>query len=579
MNIEELNADKEIQDLYTSMQEAKTGREALASAAKKHGFGTKEREAELVKRGEEIAARNKRLDAEEAARYGKKNEEVELDEAMDVHNKKSFKSQEMKHELGHEDEPKVYNGYGKVSQTPKLKGMFFYNVPEGKEQSAAACNVKKTKSGKWALTIYDTSGASSETQRKRADIMLGKGKWWEPKKVDEEVELDESERSEKKAKIISSLDRIMAAAKANTDKQKVKKVVDERYDTDLDADKDGKLSAKDFKLLRDKKKKEEELDESDKSDKKNAIADTLSRMIQEAEDNSDWRMKRVHKDYLSHKNADSKTLLKRHMSMNRVDSKYSLADVGGKQGAIAGLLHHAHGSKDVDKYFALKPKERAALSEAVELEEARSKPEMKVYHPSYSAAISHAEEHLNKQGYQIHPDDMWDNVNTGPKKPSEGKTNQLHIPLHKDGVPTNKMAHIQVYNRGNAIPNNMELNMYTSSTGRQKKLREGTSPAHDAEVIAQNDNGSSSYHVGSIDNKGQVPSNATTSFHPSHSEIVKKLVQHLTGATLPSDIPCPEKGEVKQFSLNSNSADKNSINAQIENSETQVNPFKLSIWK
>ena len=478
MNIEELNADKEIQDLYTSMQEAKTGREALASAAKKHGFGTKEREAELVKRGEEIAARNKRLDAEEAARYGKKNEEVELDEAMDVHNKKSFKSQEMKHELGHEDEPKVYNGYGKVSQTPKLKGMFFYNVPEGKEQSAAACNVKKTKSGKWALPIYDTSGASSETQRKRADIMLGKGKWWEPKKVDEEVELDESERSEKKAKIISSLDRIMAAAKANTDKQKVKKVVDERYDTD-------------FKLLRDKKKKEEELDESDKSDKKNAIADTLSRM----------------------------------------------------------------------------------------LEEARSKPEMKVYHPSYSAAISHAEEHLNKQGYQIHPDDMWDNVSTGPKKPSEGKTNQLHIPLHKDGVPTNKMAHIQVYNRGNAIPNNMELNMYTSSTGRQKKLREGTSPDHDAEVVAQNDNGTNDYHVGSSETTGKVPSNASSSFHPSHSEVVKKLVQHLTGATLPSDIPCPEKGEVKQFSLNSNSADKNSINAQIENSETRGNPFKLSIWK
>ena len=306
-----------------------TGRAALDKAAQKRGFGTKEREQELLKRQEEIKARMARLDAEEALRYGKKNEEVEkldelskktlhsyvdksvddtgnisrksefskddekrmlkrhsgiskaiskltkeeveIEEAMDVHNKRAFKSQEMKHELGHEDKPS--------SKMPKLIGMYFYNVPKGKEELAKVCNVKQTKSGKWALSKFDTSGMSFNNQKKEADENFGKGAYWEPKTVKEEVELDEAEmtpaqikkreeivksmkkdmkglkdrygdraeevmyatatkqamkeeleestRTEKKAKVLSSLDRIMAAAKANTDSQKKKEIKEE----------------------------------------------------------------------------------------------------------------------------------------------------------------------------------------------------------------------------------------------------------------------------------------------------------------------------------------------------------------
>ena len=95
------------------------------------------------------------------------------------------------------------------------------------------------------------------------------------------------------------------------------------------------------------------------------------------------------------------------------------------------------------------------------LDEARAKKEpMEVYHTGYSAALQHAEKHLNKQGYEIHPDDWQHHISHGPSKPSEGKTVQLHVPLHKDGVKTKKVAHIQVYNRGNTIPKNNELNMY-----------------------------------------------------------------------------------------------------------------------
>jgi hypothetical protein len=97
------------------------------------------------------------------------------------------------------------------------------------------------------------------------------------------------------------------------------------------------------------------------------------------------------------------------------------------------------------------------------LDEARAKKEpMEVYHTGYSAALQHAEKHLNKQGYEIHPDDWPEHISHGPSKPSDGKTVKLHVPLHKDGVKSKKVAHIQVYNRGNTIPKNNELNMYVN---------------------------------------------------------------------------------------------------------------------
>ena len=111
-----------------------------------------------------------------------------------------------------------------------------------------------------------------------------------------------------------------------------------------------------------------------------------------------------------------------------------------------------------------KNSQRAAKALAKEsLDEARAKKEpMEVFHTGYSAALQHAEKHLNKQGYEIHPDDWQDHISFGPSKPSEGKTVQLHVPLHKDGVKSKKVAHIQVYNRGNTTPKNNELNMYVN---------------------------------------------------------------------------------------------------------------------
>jgi len=233
--------------------------------------------------------------------------EESLDEAFDVHNKDAFKRAEMEYELGHEDKN---NGWGHSSKKPKMLGMYFYNVPAGKEDLARASGLKQTKSGKWALTKYDTSGETFRDHKRKSDIRIGKGTWWEPKAVKEEVE-----PTNFMAKVIEA-------------------------------------------------------------------------------------------------------------------------------------LHNQRVNKELVEEL---------------LDEARAKKEpMEVYHTGYSAALQHAEKHLNKQGYEIHPDDWQHHISHGPAKPSEGKTNQLHIPLHKDGVKSKKVAHIQVYNRGNEIPKNNELNMYVN---------------------------------------------------------------------------------------------------------------------
>jgi hypothetical protein len=66
--------------------------------------------------------------------------------------------------------------------TPKpvsKKGMYFYNVPADQEDKANEVGLFKTKSGKWY----------SPFQNSRADMFFGKGRYWEPKT--NESQLDE----------------------------------------------------------------------------------------------------------------------------------------------------------------------------------------------------------------------------------------------------------------------------------------------------------------------------------------------------------------------------------------------------
>ncbi|CAB4222683.1 hypothetical protein UFOVP1655_180 [uncultured Caudovirales phage] len=104
----------------------------------------------------------------------------------------SYSKSEKEAEIGYDHDgekeqsptKKTYNGYGKEVRTPKMVGMHFYNVPKEHEDLARSVGLKQTKAGKWALTKYDTSGATHDSNKMKADVRLKqKGTWWEPKKL------------------------------------------------------------------------------------------------------------------------------------------------------------------------------------------------------------------------------------------------------------------------------------------------------------------------------------------------------------------------------------------------------------
>ena len=76
-----------------------------------------------------------------------------------------------------------------------------------------------------------------------------------------------------------------------------------------------------------------------------------------------------------------------------------------------------------------------------------------LYHSTFSGAMQHAYDYAKKKmGITVDPKDIDSKVATGPKKPSEGKTNKYRL----KGKGGN--LQIQVYNKGGSKP--FELNMY-----------------------------------------------------------------------------------------------------------------------
>ncbi len=82
--------------------------------------------------------------------------------------------------------------------------------------------------------------------------------------------------------------------------------------------------------------------------------------------------------------------------------------------------------------------------------------DFETYHKSYTSAINAAREYAEKKGYEINDDDAFTKIGMGPRKPSEDKTNKFSIELSKDGKPSRKQLHIQVY----GMRNSYELNAY-----------------------------------------------------------------------------------------------------------------------
>ena len=106
-----------------------------------------------------------------------------------------------------------------------------------------------------------------------------------------------------------------------------------------------------------------------------------------------------------------------------------------------------------------------------------------LYHKSFSDAMQHAYDYAKKKlGITVDPKEIDSKVATGPKKPSEGKTNKYRL----KGKGGN--LQIQVYNKGGSKP--FELNMYKEENEMTKSLKdtivemwsEAVSPAQQAAI-------------------------------------------------------------------------------------------------
>jgi len=83
-------------------------------------------------------------------------------------------------------------------------------------------------------------------------------------------------------------------------------------------------------------------------------------------------------------------------------------------------------------------------------------------HKSFTSAWNEVQKYVEKEGYTMDEGDVDQQVTfggtTGRARPSTGKTNKFDIRLEKNGKPTKKGIHFQVYGK----PNSYELNMYIS---------------------------------------------------------------------------------------------------------------------
>jgi len=90
-----------------------------------------------------------------------------------------------------------------------------------------------------------------------------------------------------------------------------------------------------------------------------------------------------------------------------------------------------------------------SMKEEVELDEAK----YDLYHKDFSSAMQHAYKMAKKlHGITVDPKEIDDKVASGPKKPSEGKTNSYRLEGDKGAIQ------VQVYNKGGSKP--YELNFY-----------------------------------------------------------------------------------------------------------------------
>jgi hypothetical protein len=125
----------------------------------------------------------------------------------------------------------------------------------------------------------------------------------------------------------------------------------------------------------------------------------------------------------------------------------------GRMKELHGYIEKGMSAQEIAKKMKLDVKTIKSLMDETDLEEAKSSTGYELYHKDFSSAMQHAYAFAKKKfGIEVDPKEIDDKVATGPKKPSNGKTNSYSL-KSKDGK---KGIQVQVYNTGK----NYELNMY-----------------------------------------------------------------------------------------------------------------------
>ena len=84
-----------------------------------------------------------------------------------------------------------------------------------------------------------------------------------------------------------------------------------------------------------------------------------------------------------------------------------------------------------------------------------------LYHKTFTSASQAALDLAKNQGFEVDEDDWFNQVSSGPKKPSKGKTNRYVVKVTKKGKDTKKRLAFQVYGMDSG---KYELNAYVEST-------------------------------------------------------------------------------------------------------------------
>ena len=195
----------------------------------------------------------------------------------------------------------------------------------------------------------------------------------------------------------------------------------------------------------------------------------ITRVTSSGYEITDEKTKKVHKFKFYDPNNDPTSVRGTREEVELDEAKYKydgkVVKISKKEFAKVSK-DYKNTTKGKERMMILDPKTQASISVPVQFEELELDEKYELYHKTFSDAMQHAYDYAKKKlGITVDPKEIDNKVATGPRKPSEGKTNKYRL----KGKGGN--LQIQVYNKGGSKP--FELNMYKEENEMYDKLTDG----------------------------------------------------------------------------------------------------------